>query len=116
MDTLYYDGQCPLCIREIRLLDRISDGGLRLEDLHQLSDSQLPPDTSREQMLRRLHFRDHSGHWRLGLEATVASWSHTRYGWLFRPLLWPLLRPLCSNLYEFWANRRYCNRYGECAV
>ena len=34
MDTLYYDGNCPLCMREIRLLSRIADSGLALVDLH----------------------------------------------------------------------------------
>ncbi len=34
MDTLYYDGKCPLCLREIRLLERLQGGQLELVDAH----------------------------------------------------------------------------------
>lgn len=30
-DTLFYDGNCPLCMREVRLLTRIADEGLLWE-------------------------------------------------------------------------------------
>lgn len=112
MDTLFYDGRCPLCTREIRTLRRLQDGQLAFRDIHQLSDSELPAEMNREQLLRRLHALDSRGQWHRGLEATVLSWSHTRWGWLFRPLLWPPLRPLTKRLYRRWADRRYCNLYG----
>ena len=34
MDTLYYDGKCPLCLREIGALERLRDDSLGLVDVH----------------------------------------------------------------------------------
>jgi hypothetical protein len=34
MDTLYYDGNCPLCLREIRVLQKLRDERLQLMDVH----------------------------------------------------------------------------------
>lgn len=111
MDTLYYDGNCPLCAREVRTLKRLNDGGLAFEDIHALADSALPDGVEREDLLRRLHTRDHGGRWHLGLEATVLSWSHTPLGILFRPLLWPGFRNIAEKGYARWADRRYCRLY-----
>lgn len=112
LDTLYYDGQCPLCLREIRTLRRLGRGGLALADIHHLADPALP---RREQLLRTLHLRTATGEWLTGVEATVRAWSHTPWGWLFRPLLWPGIAPLARRLYRAWAARRYRRRYG-CTV
>ena len=52
-DTLYYDGQCPLCMREVRLLHRIADDGLQLTDLHGVADADAGPP--RLERLKNLH-------------------------------------------------------------
>ncbi|XOZ34121.1 thiol-disulfide oxidoreductase DCC family protein [Halomonadaceae bacterium KBTZ08] len=115
MDTLFYDGQCPLCIKEVRLLQRIGDEDLRLIDVHSLQDPAVWPGVSREHLLQRLHLLDDWGIYRTGLRATVQTWCHTPFGFLFRPLLIPGLRTLAEAAYNRWAQRRYCHRYG-CAV
>ncbi len=33
-DTLFYDGSCPLCAREIRTLRRLQTGNLIFADIH----------------------------------------------------------------------------------
>jgi predicted DCC family thiol-disulfide oxidoreductase YuxK len=110
MDMLFYDGQCPLCRREIDTLRRLETGGLGFVDIHrQPDDGPLAP--GREALLRRLHLVTADGTWYIGLDATVRAWSHTAAGWLFRPLTWPLLRPVAQTLYERWADRRYQRRY-----
>lgn len=117
MDLLFYDGQCPLCRREIDTLRRLERGGLGFVDIHQQPEhSPLAPD--REALLRRLHLVTADGTWYTGLDATVRAWSHTAPGWLFRPLTWPLFRPLARHVYERWADRRYERRYActSCAV
>lgn len=111
-DTLYYDGRCPLCSKEIAVLHKLQRGSLAFADVHHLTTlptSQMP---SREALLRRLHLRSASGHWVIGLHANVQAWSHTRWGWLYRPLLWPLIYPVALWAYERWADRRYDKRYG----
>ena len=108
-DTLYYDAQCPLCSREVRLLRRLADGGLAFQDIqHYRPDQGQPtPDT----LLRTLHLHDASGRWHTGVDATVQAWSHTRWGWLLKPMRWPLLATVADQLYSVWARRRYQRLY-----
>ena len=115
MDTLYYDGNCPLCLREIRALQKLRDDGLQLVDVHSYEPA--PGEPTRESMLLRLHLRAADGSWLSGVDATVQAWSHTRSGFLFRPLRWPLLAPLADRAYDYWARRRFDGLYcdGACA-
>ncbi|TVP59380.1 MAG: DUF393 domain-containing protein [Halomonadaceae bacterium] len=110
MDTLFYDGQCPLCQREMRTLERLRRDSLQLQDIHALSpDPHRPPN---EDLLYLLHLQTGAGDWVIGLPANVRAWSHTRFGWLFRPLLWPGLRQVAEAVYFRWAKQRYRKRYG----
>ena len=43
-DTLYYDGQCPLCVKEMDKLRVIKDEQLQLVDIHGLSEPDSPVD------------------------------------------------------------------------
>ncbi len=113
--TLFYDGRCALCSKEMRLLTRLKRPDLHLLDIHtsDLSQWQLPPIetpglTATTQLLSVLHLRTAEGRWLLGLDATVAAWSYTPLGWLFKPLRWPLIRPIADTFYTRWAQARAC--------
>ena len=41
-DKLYYDGQCPLCVKEMDRLRVIKDADLDLVDIHALDDEATP--------------------------------------------------------------------------
>lgn len=114
-DTLYYDGNCPLCMREVRLLSRIADNGLALVDLHEVLDGSGQP--TRLEKLSTLHLQTADGEWLTGVDATVTAWSHTRWGWLFSVLRWPLLGGVADVVYRYWARKRYQRLYGcgDCA-
>ncbi len=111
MDTLYYDGKCSLCLREISALARLKNGCLQLVDAHSYEPA--PGEPTRESMLLRLHLKTAEGNWLSGVDATVTAWSHTRWGFLFRPLRWPLLAPLADRAYDYWARRRFDGLYCE---
>jgi predicted DCC family thiol-disulfide oxidoreductase YuxK len=110
-DVLYYDGQCPLCNAEMAKLRQCADDRIELQDVHQVPDDPALP--SREQLLRSLHLRSAAGGMISGLDANVAAWQHTRYGWLWRVLRWPLVKPVADRLYQFWAGIRYRRLYGS---
>ena len=110
LDTLHYDGRCPLCMREIRLLSRIAGPGLALVDLHDIPDQ--PGQPTRLIKLTSLHLYSREGQWLTGVDATVRAWSHTRWGFLFRVLRWPLVGPLADAVYRYWARKRYQRLYG----
>jgi len=112
-DTLFYDGQCPLCEKEIRWLKKVQDGLLDFQNIHERSNQQLPID--KVDMLKQLHLQLPSGEYLIGLDATVRSWSHTPYGILLKPLRWPILRNIADHFYHQWAERRYRKRY-ECST
>jgi len=113
-DTLHYDGKCPLCMREVRLLQRIADPGLALVDLHSIPDQ--PGQPPKLLKLASLHLQTADGEWLTGVDATVRAWSHTRWGLLFRVLRLPLLGRLADVVYQYWARKRYQRLYGcgEC--
>ena len=107
--TLYYDGACPLCSAEMKRLQGLQDGTLSLVDIHQASDAGRPaPKTS---LLEILHYVTAEGDVLVGIDANVAAWQHTRLGFLWRWLQWPLIRPAAEKLYRVWARRRYHRLY-----
>jgi len=112
-DILYYDGRCSLCAREIARLEGLRDDGLALCDIHSLDGLPEPGGPDRDALLRTLHLRTADGHWLRGADANVAAWRHTRFGWLWSWLRWPLLRRLVDPVYDRWAAWRYRRLYGE---
>lgn len=108
-DTLYYDGQCPLCSKEMAKLGTMCGGGLELRDIHQLPASDALPD--RDTLLRTLHLRTADGRLLTGIDANVAAWQHTRLGPLWAWLRWPLIKPCADFCYNLWAERRYRRLY-----
>lgn len=108
-DELYYDGQCPLCVAEMDKLEKLVGAQLKLVDIHGLEDNSLP---DRETLLGTLHLRQ-QGRLRTGLDANVEAWQYTRYGWLWRPLRWPLIHQVASLCYNAWARWRYRRLYGR---
>ncbi len=117
MDTLFYDGQCPLCAKEIGTLRKLQRGDLVFADIHaQQNRKGMLPD--RKALLHRLHLLTGDGNWVIGLPANVRAWSHTRFGFFFKPLLWPVIYPVAERIYESWADKRYDRKYacGTCEV
>ena len=109
-EKLYYDGQCPLCNAEMDKLRRVAGRSVELVDIHGVSPGEDLP--SRDQLLRTLQFQRASGEFITGLDANIAAWQGTPYGFLWRVLRWPLVRALANPVYERWARWRYHRLYG----
>jgi len=107
-DTLFYDGQCPLCSKEMARLEQIKGAGLVLQDIHALDSANLP--ASKEQLLKVLHL-ERQGQMITGIDANIAAWEHTGFGALWRILRWPLIKPIARAAYKGWASRRYKRLY-----
>ena len=54
-DTLYYDGSCPLCQREMSHLAKLKSDRLVLQDIHALPPGAEGPD--KETLLQNLHLK-----------------------------------------------------------
>ena len=105
--TLYHDGDCPLCAREIAFLRRQSTGGkLILVDISADDFDAGALGFTVEQLRSCLHGRFASGHWVTGLDATLWSWRAAGLGHWVAPLTWPALRPLLELAYRLFCRLR----------
>ena len=83
--TVYYDGACPLCRREIEFMRaRDRDDRLAFEDVA-TEDGRLPEGRTRDEALARFHVRSSDGTVRDGADAFVHMWREL-----------PALRPLAA--------------------
>jgi predicted DCC family thiol-disulfide oxidoreductase YuxK len=81
--TLYYDGSCPLCTREIAFYaSRIGGTNLKLVDVSQ-GDGDTVHDLALEEAMRRFHVRRHDGVLISGADAFVEIWrALPNWSWL----------------------------------
>ncbi|MEQ9642063.1 MAG: DUF393 domain-containing protein [Alphaproteobacteria bacterium] len=74
--TVYYDGACPLCAREIAFYRRKDKAGnVTWIDVSALSDSEHVAGLSREQTLARFHVRTPDGRLVTGGAAFAQLWT-----------------------------------------
>ncbi|MFP6850265.1 MAG: DUF393 domain-containing protein [Pseudomonas sp.] len=105
--TLYYDGDCPLCAREIQLLRRHANVqrlclvDISLNDFHPSSIGY-----TKQALQDRLHARFADGQWVTGLDATLWSWRAADLGRWAVPLTWKPLRPLFELGYRLFCLAR----------
>ena len=90
-------------------LGQLKSDDLELVDIHCVPVSADLPD--RDTLLRNLHLRLPDGRLLTGVDANVAAWQYTRYGWWFRWMRWPLVRLLADRAYRRWARWRYDRLY-----
>ena len=108
-ETLYYDGACPVCAREMKHLATLKRGSLDLVDIHSIDITDEIP--SKEDLLLNLHLK-RGDEWLVGADANVAAWQHTRFGMLWVCLRWPVIKQIVDPVYALWAKRHYDGLYG----
>lgn len=92
--TVYYDGSCPLCTKEMSLYKK-SNGSNEITWCD-VSKEQPPQGLSREQAMSRFHVQTGSGEMASGARAFIALWlSLPRWRWFGKiasmpPLPWVL--------------------------
>lgn len=105
--TLYFDGECPLCAREIKILRaRASPDRLHFVDISHPAFDAESVDFTIAQMESSLHARFDDGAWVTGLDATLWSWRAAGLGIWAAPLSWRLTRPLFNLGYRLFCRWR----------
>ena len=105
--TVYFDGACPLCAREIAWPRRRADSAkLQLADIRASDFDSKALGYSMAQLQNLLHARFADGQWVTGLDATYWSWTAAGHIWLARPLAWRWLRPALNGLYQLFCRLR----------
>ena len=106
--TLLYDGTCPLCVREVRFLQK--------RDRHQhlafvdIDASDYDPSAhggiGYRQAMGSIHAIDGSGTVLRDVAVFREAYRLVGLGWVYRPTRLPVIAPLVDALYGAWAARR----------
>ena len=105
--TIFYDGQCPLCIKEMEYLKRCDKNNLiGLVDIHQNKLMEKYPDIKFDDAMQILHAK-YQNKIIKGLEVTYIAWSIVGKEFWVTPLKWPIIKPISNKLYLVFARNRY---------
>lgn len=88
-DTLFYDGNCPICLKEINHLKSLAKSSLTFVDIHTMALG----EEQRNKLLSQLHIKTSDGEMVTGFMANIQAWQHTKYRpiltiWSYPPLCW----------------------------
>lgn len=106
--TVYFDGACPLCAREIAVYRRCRGADrIRWIDVAVAPAEALPKGLTRDQVLARFHVRDEHGRIASGAAAFAVLWSALPafglLGWMVRR---PIMTALLERLYVTFLKHR----------
>ncbi|GAL35482.1 cell division inhibitor [Vibrio maritimus] len=105
--TLFYDGHCPLCVKEMTALKKHdTDNVIQLVDIFSETFEDYP-DIDQKAASERLHAYDENGVLWEGLDVTYQAWRLVGRGHYYAFTRWPLLRPICDWCYLKFARHRY---------
>jgi predicted DCC family thiol-disulfide oxidoreductase YuxK len=119
MITVFYDGKCGLCRREIAYYKRIAS-----QQTFEWIDITVTPEPftalgySRPEGLKALHVRDNAGNMQVGVDAFATIWQQLPRLWILAQLVRaPILRSIARRLYRAFAAWRFKKLgYGTCEL
>ncbi|WP_224798265.1 thiol-disulfide oxidoreductase DCC family protein [Idiomarina abyssalis] len=104
---IFFDGGCPLCVKEMRHLKRLDkEGRIQFENVNEPDFSQRYPQVDVAKANQYLHGQVSSGDMIYGLDVTHEAWSLVGKGWMIAPLRWPVIRWFADKTYLFFARNR----------
>lgn len=113
--TMLYDGRCPLCCREVRLLRRHRRGDrLAFEDITVEGFEASRYGVTERDAHARMHAVLPDGRVVVGMDAFRHVYRAIGLGWVVAPTGWPLLRPIFDMLYSGFARVRPRLQRGRC--
>jgi predicted DCC family thiol-disulfide oxidoreductase YuxK len=104
--TIFYDGLCQLCSREIDLFrKRVQDGSLTYVDIADPSFDPVVHGVDPVRVNRHMHVRDDtSGQMLIGVDALIGMWECVPgFRWLAKLTRLPVFRQLSEVGYFFFA-------------
>lgn len=108
--TVYYDGACPLCRREIGYYrERAPHQGLAWVDVSKADAGALGPDLAQTDAMSRFHVREADGRLLSGADAFGQLWlamPGRSWRWLGRFVSHPWLLPWAERLYRLFLRVR----------
>ena len=117
MVTIYFDGKCGLCSREITYYQKIvPDGVFEWADIAHDPGPLIALDIEQADALRRLHGVDDEGRLHIGVDAFLLIWRELSY-WHYLGLIvgLPGVRQITGFLYNRFADYRF-SRLAHCQI
>ena len=106
--TIFFDGECPLCKREVDFLQSKNQRKyLKFVDIN-CSDSCLEHNygISYRQAMERIHALKSDGSLIKDVEVFQEAYSLVGLGWIYAPTKWPIIDKLIEFIYRLWAKNR----------
>ena len=106
--TIFFDGGCPLCKREVDFLQsKNQKGSLRFIDIN-TSDfsSDLKYGITYKQAMDRIHAVKSDGSLIKDIKAFQEAYSLIGLGWIYAPTKLPILDKIIEFIYGLWAKYR----------
>ena len=106
--TLLFDGGCPLCVREVRFLQRRDrQARLAFVDIDASDyDAAAHAGISYRVAMGRIHAITGSGEVLRDVAVFREAYRLIGLGWLYAPTRWPLIGSVVDWVYGIWAARR----------
>lgn len=103
--TILIDGDCPLCAREARAMQRLDRGRGQLAFVDIAAPGFDPAQFGRThaQVMGSIHGVHPDGRVVNGMEVFRTAYSLLGYGWLLKPTGWPVLKPAFDAAYRVFA-------------
>jgi len=106
---LLYDGECPLCLREVNFLTR-RDAGRGLVAFVDIADDNYNPEAHGgvdfETAMGRIHAVLRDGTVIKNMEVFRRVYKTLGIGWVYAATRWPIIGPIVDTLYGVWADWR----------
>ncbi|MCD8485433.1 MAG: DUF393 domain-containing protein [Desertifilum sp.] len=106
---LLYDGECPLCVREVNFLRKRDAGRGLVAFVDIASDRYNPQDNGGvdfETAMGRIHAVLPDGSTIKNIEVFRQVYEILGMGWVYAATRWPIIGPVVDWLYELWADWR----------
>jgi len=109
MITVYFDGKCGLCSKEIAHYRAIAPSGIfRWQDVNDCPDELAATGISLSQGLKLLHAKDASGALHTGMDAFILIWQQLkRWRVLAVIVSLPIIRHIGDLVYRLFAHWRF---------
>ena len=117
MITVFYDGKCGLCSKEINYYRKIAPTGIfDWQDITTSADDLKKEGISLADGLKLLHAKDHNGKIHIGVDAFLLIWRQLKRWRVLAFLVGlPIIRHITNCVYLAFANWRF-KRLAHCQL
>ena len=109
MITVFYDGKCGLCSKEINHYRQISHVGIfDWQDITKSTEALKKEGVTLSEGFRLLHTKDNDGKLHIGVDSFILIWRQLkRWRLLASFVSLPIIRPIADIAYRVFANWRF---------